>query len=548
MRIPDVKGTARPVPAVQSQVVAYDPYGSLGGALEGLGAAAEREVDERASYQSAQARTAFIKARIEQDSAFEEDREYGDLAERYEQGLREKLSEASQSIKNPRARALFEEEQQLRIADGKARQASRAINIERDVERARVSDGLNALNEAGLSAEDPLEMMFEVGSLLEGAVEAGYYSAEEAGRVERGWKDTFASNKISMMEPDKRIEALEQPWAQNIPLSAREKLKEEALRDGRAARAIEQSELIWSDTGGDYNKALKQAAKIKDTDDRLAVEGRLTTMRTRQAQAERERDNDNITAAWEVLEQGGALEDIDSAVWGNLGPQERIQMKSWISAQARAAAAGASRSTDLNAYNDVYSFLDSDDVTGALSFLNANYDKFSESDYKSLRSKISNGFEDSASIESSRSLSQSVSSAIERAGLKGDETKGELLLEYDRLQQQYQAENEGMEPPDQWRDETIENLAAKFKITKSGLFNDKKYAAYEVDEIRLVPDRHTRAVLNAYANVDQMTTISEERLGRSYASAMAIFRLNGIHNPSDEAITKMIQAQQESVE
>jgi hypothetical protein len=406
-----------------------------------------------------------------------------------------------------------------------------------------VSESLNALNEAGLSAEDPLEMIGEVGFLLAGAVDAGYYTAEEAGRTERAWKDTFAANKISLMEPDRRLEALQQPWAENIPTMVRDKLREEAERDGRSARAIEASEQFWSDTGGDYNAALKLAAKVKDTDDRLAIEGRLTTMRTRQAQFDREQEQENVTSAWEVLEQGGGLEDIDSGVWANLGPQKRIQMRSWISAQARAAAAGSSRSTDLNAYNDVYSFLDTDDATGALSYLNANYDKFSESDYRSLRSKISGTFDDPGVIESSRSLTQSVGSAIDRAGLKGDDTKGELLLEYDRAQQDYQREN-GEEPSDQWRDETIERLAAQFKITKSGWFNDKTSAAYEVEQIGTVPKRHTQAVLNAFGAVDETTKISQDKLGRSYSMAMAYFRMNGVNNPSDEAITEMIKAQQ----
>ncbi len=547
MRIPDAKGVARSVPAAQTQVTRSDPYSEIGGALQGLGQELGREVDERASYQAAQARTAFIKERIEQDSAFEEDREYADLPDRYEQSIRQRLSKVSETIANPRARQLFVDEQEVRIAEGRARQQSRAIEIERDTERANVSDSLNALNEAGLNAEDPREMLGEVGSLLESAVEAGYYTAEEAGRTERAWKDTFASNKISTMEPDLRLEALEQPWAENIPTMVREKLREEAIRDSRATRAIESSEQFWSETDGDYNAALKLAAKIKDADDRLAVEGRLTTMRTRQAQVEREQNQGNVTSAWEVLEQGGGLEDVDSGVWANLDPQTRIQMRSWISAQARAAASGASRATDLSAYNDVYSFLDTDDATSALSYLNANYDKFSESDYRSLRSKISGTFEDPGLIESSRSLTQSVGSAIDRAGLKGDETKGELLLEYDRLQQDYQREN-GEEPSDQWRDEAIEKLAAKFKITKSGWFNDKTSAAYEVDEISLVPQRHTQAVLGAFGDVGDITKISEDKLGRSYSMAMAYFRMNGVNNPSDEAITEMIRAQQAASE
>lgn len=329
MKIPDVKGVARSVPAVQTQLVRSDPYEGLGEALQGLGGAAAREVDERASYQTAQARSAFIKARIERDSAFEEDREYTDLPERYEQSLRTDLSEVSKQISNPRARAMFEEEQQVRIAEGKARQSTRAIGIERDTERARVSDSLNALNEAGLGTEDPREMFAEVGALLEGAVEAGYYSPEEAGRTERVWKDTFAANKISLMEPDKRIEALEQPWAENIPTVVREKLREKAERDGRSARAIDMSEQFWSDTDGDFNAALKLAAKVKDTDDRLAIEGRLTTINSRESAARVDLESDAADRAWAVLADGGVKDDIDPADLDALGGRAKIAIDNW---------------------------------------------------------------------------------------------------------------------------------------------------------------------------------------------------------------------------
>jgi len=340
VRIPDVKGVARSVPSAQTQVTRSDPYSEIGSALQGLGQAAAREVDERASYQTAQARTSFIKERIEQDSAFEEDLEYADLPERYEESLRKRLSAVSETIANPRAREMFVAEQETRIAEGKARQQTRAIGIERDTERANVSNSLNALNEAGLNAEDPREMLGEVGSLLESAVEAGYYTAEEAGRTERVWKDTFAANKISMMEPDRRLEALEQPWAGNIPTVVREKLREEALRDGRAARTVETSERFWGEAGGDYNKALAMAAEIEDVDDRLAVESRLTTINSRENAARVDLENEAADRAWAILAEGGTPDDIDLRDWNALGGRAKIAIEGFQQQRVNAEQSG----------------------------------------------------------------------------------------------------------------------------------------------------------------------------------------------------------------
>lgn len=315
----------------------------------------------------------------------------------------------------------------------------------------------------------------------------------------------------------------------------------------RDERVLDTASDIWEKSDGDYSDAMAMA-KMADEDDQEDVKRRIITLRERDNAIDAENKRTAIATAWEFMEQGGRVDNLPRETWEDLGAQTRVQLRNWEKAQAKAAAAGTKRVTDLQAYNDFYSQLETGDATSALSFLNSNAGNFSEQDYKSLRAKVSAamGKDGAGEIESARTLSQSVVSAMERAGVK-DKQKGELLRSYDMAFQQYQAEN-GEEPSDQWRDDTIEGLAAKVKVRKDGIFNDTTAAAFEFDDVGFIPEARTQAVLNAFTDVDEKATVSEAKLESSYSMAMAFFRMNGVNNPSDEALTAMIKAQQEGIE
>ena len=221
MRLPDSRNIQRVVPTAGGRIVTDDSTIQIGSAVRGVGAAMADESERRANFQISKARTAFLKAQADQDKQFEEDRDYEDMDTRYEEGLRKSLGEIGKGIKNERARTLFTEQMEGQVLNGVERTRGRARGIERDVERANVSENLNILNETALNAADPSAAIAEVGNLLEGAVEAGYYTAQEAASIDRGWRDRQAATRISMMEPQAALDALEAPWAENLPTELR---------------------------------------------------------------------------------------------------------------------------------------------------------------------------------------------------------------------------------------------------------------------------------------------------------------------------------------
>lgn len=356
------------------------------------------------------------------------------------------------------------------------------------------------------------------------------------------------SNIDTLMDAGRYGEAealLKSNWNEIDP-TLRERIEIAIDAKAEDAQAYADADAIWTHTDGDYGAAMEQVRAIDNPDRRKAVTGLINARKAQEDAAQRERDTELASDAWSYLANGGSIARMNAEQWRNLDGETQRAMRDWERIRANASKA-PDRETDLAAYDALHSRLEGGDPLSALNYLNSNYDRFSVGDYKTLRAKVSNAIDDpQATVESVRSVTQVVTNSIERAGLK-DDVRGELLRAYDLAAQEYQAEN-GAEPSDQWRDERIESLAAEFKIRKPGLFNDRTSAAYEVESIGTVPQEHTQAVLNAFGRVDDRTVISEEKLNRAYSMAMAYFRMNGIQNPSDEAITSMIKAQQGSDE
>lgn len=327
--------------------------------------------------------------------------------------------------------------------------------------------------------------------------------------------------------------------AQAIDTEIAEKEKDERVLDTAAD--------IWDKADGDYSDAMAMA-KMVDEDDREDVERRIITLRERDNAIDAENKRTAIARAWEFMEQGGRVDNLPRETWEDLGAQTRVQLRAWEKAQAKAAAAGMKRVTDLQAYNDFYRDFESGNVVEALSFLNGNVMSFSDTDYKSLRAKVATALgEDGADeIESARSTIQVRNAAMERAGLK-DKHGGELLRAYDDAYQQYQREH-GEEPSDQWREETFDRLASTIKVRRDGLWNDTEASVFQHEDVGFIPEARIPAVLSAFANVDETVSVQEEKLEAAYSMAMAYFRMNGVHNPSDESLTAMIKAQQEGME
>lgn len=538
MRLPDKQDIQRQAPqAPATTIEGIANTSSIGGAVSNVGAALGQAADRRANFDQARAKADFLRRKTVLEGEFGNDRDWETMPGRYEDAIRKGLNESAQMIRDERSRALFMEQAQVSIEEGMNARRADAFLIERDEARAGVNENLNELNESALVG-DLEEAYATVGALLEGAVEAGYYGAEEAGKVERAWKDTFASSKIALMPPRQRVDALSQPWAQNIPVETRAKLLEDARKDQIEEDAIDLvDEMIAS--GMDMTASNKALRSIEDKELRKEAERRRDYVFRQRETAKVERQDQVFEGyGMKVLMGESMVSDI---------PRDQLDFLdvSQVEALKRAEASrlkGETVTTDREVVAEFYELYTQGKYEMARNLLYDNSDRFADADFKSLLSKAAKPDENSDpfAIESARTLTQSIDQVLDGAGLNSKKHKGEMLLKYDGLYQQYQRST-GKEPDDEWRDKTLNDLAVKMYIDRDGApFNDVKMQRFRIDEIEGIPREHVQSVLLG-VDPDGKKEIPETRIQAAYISAIQRYAAAGVEDPTPEEITKGVR-------
>ena len=142
------------------------------------------------------------------------------------------------------------------------------------------------------------------------------------------------------------------------------------------------------------------------------------------------------------------------------------------------------------------------------------------------------------------------SDLMSRSGVS-DKHEGEIHALYDEAQAQYQQMNNGQKPPDDWRADKINAIAAEIKVMRPGFLNDSGMKPlYQFEQFSSeIPAEHTTAVLAAFGDASQgEQKLAEADLEIAYRRAMAAFKAGGINSPTELAITQMIQSQRGGME
>lgn len=167
--------------------------------------------DSRDRYQLANASSKFSILLHQQDNAYDEDDlDYTTYVDRYNQNTTQGLSEIAGQITNPEARNQFILENQVRIASGIERVKNKAFAVETDVERGNINSRLNGLRDVILGDDDNerVNAIRDVKVLLESAKDRGYYSPEEASKVEEAFVAHAAMGYIDTLPKERQREAL----------------------------------------------------------------------------------------------------------------------------------------------------------------------------------------------------------------------------------------------------------------------------------------------------------------------------------------------------
>ncbi len=109
--------------------------------------------EERTQY--ADARSKFLQAKVAQDNAYDDDPDHGTWAARYQQQLGQAQQSIASGISSGRARAQFNDQASLDLAQGSARLANASRLRVKDEGRAAMWDAVDSNLDAAKNSSDP---------------------------------------------------------------------------------------------------------------------------------------------------------------------------------------------------------------------------------------------------------------------------------------------------------------------------------------------------------------------------------------------------------
>jgi hypothetical protein len=186
---------------------------------------------------------------------------------------------------------------QVQGAQGFTRIQSIAKTTETGQQRAFIDQQVADLREAGINGS-VVEAIDRTAAIIEAGVENNYFTPEEGQDLLKRAQDDLVIAKLDTMEPEDRLDALKEPWAQKIPTDVRINMERSAKRetdknegirfvDSLKARDLSQTEV------------LEEISQIEDLDVRVEAERRYTAERQmfNNAKADEAREIHEVFAA-----------------------------------------------------------------------------------------------------------------------------------------------------------------------------------------------------------------------------------------------------------
>lgn len=394
-RFPDPTQSQRRVSNAQAPVGSVRNAGAVGNALGDVANTIGREAEEsrqrRQNYEYNNARAKFMTSKVQIDNSFRDDPDYETFDDRYMEGVNASLNEVAMTISDPEMRDAFIAEQGFRIAQGRERISDLARSKEVDFRQSEIIENLAGLKGMVIEGGDT-ETVSTAQALVDAAVENGYIDRVAGTNMMSAWKEQSAVAWLESIEPEKRLEALNSPMAENLPVESRAGLKREAeseLMKYTASGMVDG----WVANDTDRATRLVEINKIKDPDLRDEVMRQSDNQMNQAAKAELETQTEIYDAIFPAIRAGEVTVD----------QMNKDQLNSLTPAMINnlyAAEANAAKTTAVRSNRDVLSqlqFLETMQDYGAMrKLLMERGAELSDSDYEQY-SKI--GIEGDAPID-----------------------------------------------------------------------------------------------------------------------------------------------------
>lgn len=382
-QIPRGQDINRRTPDLQKRITVEDTR-NAGGVINAVSRGLEFEVDRRSRLELAKAESAFLTQKSHHDSAYDTDEDYASIPERYDTAMNDSVSSASALISDPRIRERFALNIAPRIAEGGERIRSLARSKEVDYETASLNEGLQGIRESGVTGS-AIDASNAARDYIKAAVENDIISATRGQQVFSAWQTDMAVGKLEMMEPEERVVALAEPWAEDLPSDTRNRILKRAQQESGEDTAILKVD-EWMREGVTPVEANARFSSIEDTELRVEVERRFNNEWMRKVNAESQQKVDLINEYLPMIRSGEMrMAQVPPEVVETLGRE----VTTLYNAENQAAVKAVPKVSDKQVLWDLYQ-LDADPSTpGVLleTYFRDNASSLSDTDFKLWASK-----------------------------------------------------------------------------------------------------------------------------------------------------------------
>lgn len=175
----------------------------------GRGLAIRERTDD--AFELSKAKAAFTTGKIQLDSEFEHDADYGTAETRYRERLDKLRTESSTAINNPKLRDRFGVLISDDVARGVAGIQRKVYGQTADTEIASAQNDLKTWQEKGLSSGDEAErahLLTTGQQRIEGLKLKGYITAQQAQQMGRQWVEGYGKQWLETRAPEDRVAVL----------------------------------------------------------------------------------------------------------------------------------------------------------------------------------------------------------------------------------------------------------------------------------------------------------------------------------------------------
>ncbi len=398
---------------------------AAGQAVSQLADVVEAEGDRRTDFQVAEAEANFLIDKQKEDRAYDHDKEYDTIADRWDTNLNTSLNTHAETIRDKNKRANFVRRNKVKIEGARDRILDTAFNRERDINLGKMENLHSQLRDIIVTNPDEAPEAIELGkSLISSLQEKDMINAQQGEMFQRKFGDETIIESISASDPFKAQELLGQKFVKDN-LAA---IDYQKLAKNTEDRLIEHNAISWVDDNysGDVAGSRIGVESIEDPRLRKATSAALDAKISREKRDFAQEQQD-IYREWGIPILAGekSVADIPTSVRDKMTPGMYGNL-----INAAKSAAQPPAYTPVNLKLALYKHKNMADKTGnwkpLMSFYESNSASMSRGDQSTWAKITVDGM--NPEIKSPLTFQQKV---VSKFGKLGDKEKQRMLNAYD---------------------------------------------------------------------------------------------------------------------